>query len=61
MNRINDLIEKQFLTYDELAELTLSSYVESVIDNGNSGLHYGYKWFSVIVNDFDYDIYIKYD
>lgn len=57
LNRINELVEKEFITLNELEELLTN--VENYEFNGESGLYYGYLWYTVICNDCDFDVYVK--
>ena len=57
--RLSELIEKKFLTEDEIEELYLMENV--YLDyNGYSGTHIGYYWYTVhIAEDEEYDVYSK--
>lgn len=56
MERINELLEQKFLDWEEFEELESDLSFE---DNGMSGQHYGWHWFSVFIEDNEYDIYVK--
>ena len=57
--KLYELLEKQFLTYEELEEIELDEEVFEVINNGNSGLYLGYNWFTVVLQFGDIDVYVK--
>ena len=56
--RLMELVDKKFLTGEEIREIYLMENV--YLDyNGYSGIHIGYYWYTVYVNDEEYDIYSK--
>lgn len=58
MNRIYELIEKKFLSEDEVNELEESANVEYDYC-GMSGLYLGYQWEIIFINGEEYNIYFK--
>ena len=57
--RLAELVEKKFLTKEEIEEIYLMEnvYLEY---NGYSGTHIGYYWYTVYTsNNEEYDIYTK--
>lgn len=60
MSRIIELLTKQFLNADELEEIDESNYIKRVEFNGNSGIYYDWKWFTVFMKNKEYDVYVKY-
>ena len=65
MDRIYELLEKQFLTEDEAIELEervndLREYNKVDFDYyGMSGFYLGYNWEVITINDKKYNIYYK--
>ena len=56
--RLAELVEKKFLTSEEIREIYLMENV--YLDyNGYSSTHIGYYWYTVYINDEEYDIYTK--
>ena len=56
MKRFKELVNKRFLTLEELEELeTMVDYIQF---NGLSGAYVGYKWYSIAVNEEEYDVYL---
>lgn len=53
-----ELIEKRFITCEELEEIELMSQV-TVEYNGYSGSFVGYHWATVVYAEEEYDIYFK--
>ena len=58
MLRIYELLEKKFLSEDEVEELEECSKVEYEYC-GMSGLYLGYNWEIITINDNEYNIYFK--
>ena len=59
MEMLKQLLEKEFVTVEELETIEENNEVIKVENNGNSGLHVGYNWFTVaLVNGEEYDIYL---
>lgn len=60
MERILELLEKQFITLKELEEIEESEFVEKTEFNGISGKDGSSKWYSVyITNGEEYQVYVK--
>ena len=58
--RIEELLEKELLEYEELEEILDSDNIVNWENNGNSGKYDGYIWYSVTVIDGEeYQIYGK--
>ena len=56
--RLTELVEKKFLTSEEIDEIYSMSEVDKVEYNGYSGLYIGYYWLTVYTIDGEeYDIY----
>ena len=56
--RLSELIEKKFLTSQELDEIYSMKEVKQVEYNGYSGLYINYYWFTVYtVDGEEYDVY----
>ena len=56
--RLSELIEKKFLTSQELDEIYSMKEVKQVEYNGYSGLYINYYWFTVYTLDGEeYDVY----
>ena len=53
-----ELLEKEFLTLEELEVVEEDTDVLEVQDNGMSGQHYGKHWYTVVLEDKEYDIYV---
>ena len=58
MLRIYELLEKKFLSEDEVNELEESANVEYEYC-GMSGFYLGYNWESITINGEEYNIYFK--
>ena len=58
MNRIYELLEKQFLSEDEVIELEECPKVEYEYC-GMSGLYLGYNWEVITIDDNEYNVYFK--
>ena len=57
--RLMELIDKKFITYEELEEIELMPYI-TVQYNGYSGNFIGYYWATVVdMEKEEYDIYFK--
>lgn len=56
--RIKELIDKEFLSLEELEELLESDNVIFWQNNGNSGEHNGYTWYSVTTKNEEFDVYL---
>ena len=56
--RLMELVDKKFLTEEEIEEIYLMENI-CLEYNGYSGTHIGYYWYTVYVNDEEYDIYTK--
>ena len=56
--RLMELVNKKFLTEDEIEELYLMKNVY-LYYNGYSGICDGCYWYTVYTNDEEYDIYTK--
>lgn len=57
MNEFYKIVNKQFITNEELKKLSLIPDV-IIIDNGISGLHFHKHWFKVIHYVKEYSVYI---
>lgn len=57
-NRLMELIEKELLTLEEMEEIEEMAEVFTE-DNGMSGQHIGYHWYTVKASGEEYDIYVK--
>ena len=57
--KIYDLCQEEFLTYEQLAEVEESYLVNYVENNGNSGKHIGYIWYTVQLCDLEFQVYCK--
>ena len=56
-NKLTELLEKRFLTIEEMEYIMENANYE---DNGMSGQYQGYHWYTVIKEDgTEYDIYVK--
>lgn len=56
--RLTELVEKKFLTSEEIDEIYSMGEVDKVEYNGYSGLYINYYWFTVYtVDGEEYDIY----
>lgn len=56
MKRFKELVNKKFLTLEELEELEImADYIQF---NGLSGAYVGYKWYSIVANGKEYDVYL---
>ena len=56
-NKLTELLEKKFLTIEEMEYIMENADYE---DNGMSGQYQGYYWYTVIKEDgTEYDIYVK--
>jgi len=58
MERLMDLISKEYITSEELDELYESENC-SVVPNGNSGFRVGFQWYTVDINGEEYNVYVK--
>jgi hypothetical protein len=58
-NRLVELLEKEFVTPEELQEIEEHEDVIEVENCGNSGRHFGYVWYNVKCTDGEeYSIYL---
>ena len=56
-NKLTELLEKRFLTIEEMEYIMENADYE---DNGMSGQYQSYHWYTVIKEDgTEYDIYVK--
>ena len=56
--RLAELVEKKFLTSEEISEIYSMKEVDQVEYNGYSGLYINYYWFTVYtVDGEEYDVY----
>ena len=56
--RLMELVDKKFLTSEEISELYSMKEVDQVEYNGYSGLYINYYWFTVYtVDGEEYDVY----
>ena len=56
--RLAELVEKKFLTNEEIGEIYSMKEVDQVEYNGYSGLYINYYWFTVYtVDGEEYDVY----
>ena len=56
--RLSELVEKKFLTSEEIDEIYSMQEVKQVEYNGYSGLYINYYWFTVYtVDGEEYDVY----
>ena len=56
--RLAELVDKKFLTSEEITELYLMKEVDQVEYNGYSGLYINYYWLTVYtVDGEEYDVY----
>lgn len=51
-----ELVEKEVLTAEEFQEL--AEYY-NYTDNGESSSHYNHHWYTVTVDDKDYEVYVE--
>ena len=58
MKRVNKLLDKKFLTEEEVIELEENESIDYEFC-GMSGLYPGYKWEVITVNGEEYNIYYK--
>lgn len=59
--KLNELLEKQILTQEELEFVEENSEVVSLQPLGSSGLYIGFTWFDVILkNNERYDVYCRF-
>lgn len=59
MDEVLEILEEKFISQEQLQEISENEYVSNIEKNGLSGLHYGYSWFTVILeNGEEYDVYI---
>lgn len=58
MEELLIILQSGFITYDELEEIELDENVESVEFNGMSGLHIGYRWYTVYLDGLSYEVYL---
>lgn len=59
MERLKELVEKELLTLEEMEKIEEMDVVTNVEDNGMSGNHIGYHWYTVVTEDGEYDVYVK--
>ena len=57
--KLYELLNKQFLNYEELEEIELYEEVIEVLNNGISGRFIGFNWFTVVLQDGEIDVYVK--
>jgi len=58
--RLQELIDQEFLSLEELEEVEEHELVINVETLGASGNHVGYKWYNVILeNGKEYSVYTK--
>jgi hypothetical protein len=58
--RINDLVNKEFVTEEELQEIRDHERIIDVENCGNSGKYYGYTWYNIITDwNEEYSVYVK--
>lgn len=57
-HRLNELLNKEFVTLEELEEIECHEKVMEVENCGNSGSHIGYTWFNVITGNEEYNVYV---
>ena len=56
--RLTELVDKKFLTNEEIGEIYSMKEVDQVEYNGYSGLYINYYWFTVYtVDGEEYDVY----
>ena len=56
--RLSELVQKKFLTSEEIDEIYSMQEVKQVEYNGYSGLYINYYWFTVYtVDGEEYDVY----
>ena len=56
--RLSELVDKKFLTSEEIDEIYSMQEVKQVEYNGYSGLYINYYWFTVYtVDGEEYDVY----
>ena len=56
--RLSELIEKKFLTEDELDEIHSMKEVKQVEYNGYSGIYLNCYWYTIYLDNEDYDVYL---
>lgn len=57
-DRIKELLEKQLLSREEADEVLDSDNITNWENNGNSGQHDGYTWYTITAIDGEeYDVY----
>ena len=56
--RLSELIEKKFLTEDELDEIYSMREVKQVEYNGYSGVYLNCYWYTIYLDNEDYDVYL---
>ena len=57
--RLSELIEKKFLTSEELDEIYSMKEVKQVEYNGYSGIYLNYYWHTIYLEDNEeYDVYL---
>ena len=57
--RLSELIEKKFLTSQELDEIYSMKEVKQVEYNGYSGIYLNYYWHTIYLkNNEEYDVYL---
>jgi hypothetical protein len=58
--RLNELLNKEFVTLEELEEIEQHEKIVEVENCGNSGKHNGYTWFNVkCAWNEEYSVYVK--
>ena len=56
---LKELLNKEFVTLEELEIIGEDTEVLEVQDNGMSGSYYGKHWYTVVLEDnTEYDIYV---
>lgn len=55
-----EMLEKEFVTLEELEEIEEHEDVTQTENCGNSGRYIGWKWYNVVLkNEEEYSVYIK--
>lgn len=61
MKKLFKLLDKQYLTPDEIEELEVSPEVREVNNLGYSSIHSSYNWLDVVLSDgTSHNVYCKY-
>ena len=55
-NKLTELLEKRFLTIEEMEYIMENADYE---DNGMSGQYQNYHWYTVKEDGTEYDVYVK--